>query len=251
MRVIGLAVIAGAIVLGLGTPSAWATTVIDHFATGSFGTLTVQGTNGATATSGNIVASGAIGGYRDVILTLTAKGSGADNSNASLSISLPDDLHQLTWNNLDGNRSTLEVKYFGSGGTGFAVQDLTVGGATQWVFDYGQFATGDAPEKVTITAYSGSDSTTWQMIVQNTPTGSGGVGIIPYSASVSHTGSGADLAAVTGLDYFFDMTPSLSGGKNYSFDAFDTGTIPEPLTMAGLLLGIGSVVGYARKRRVA
>lgn len=27
--------------------------------------------------------------------------------------------------------------------------------------------------------------------------------------------------------------------------------IPEPLTMAGLLMGIGGLVGYARKRRAA
>jgi hypothetical protein len=27
--------------------------------------------------------------------------------------------------------------------------------------------------------------------------------------------------------------------------------VPEPVTMAGLMLGIGSLVGYARKRRTA
>jgi len=46
-----------------------------------------------------------------------------------------------------------------------------------------------------------------------------------------------------------DVTVSF-GGTDYAGTFVDS-TVPEPLTMAGLLLGIGSVVGYARKRRMA
>ena len=199
--------------------------------------------------SGNMAVSDVIGGYRDVILTLTDAGSGSQPSNSMLSISLPAE-HQLVWNNNDGNRSKSEVKYFGSAGTGFAPRGPTDGGAaTQWIFAYGTWATGDAAERVTITAYSGLASTTWQTTLTNTPTGFGGTAVIPYSADITGTiGGGANMTAITGIDYSFDMTPSLSGGKNYSFDTLDYGTVPEPVTMCGMLLGITGLVRYVRKR---
>jgi len=239
------AFVLGAILAAVALPAtqAWATTVIDHFDSGAFGTLTVQGVNGQTTSSGNI-AAGVLGGYRNVILTLVDKGSGALNSNSELSIVLPS-VHELSWNNQDGNRSQLEVQYFGAG-SGFAATDLTGGGTnTQWVFAYGDYATGSAWERVTIKAYSASGSTTWQMDLQNTPAGSGGMAVIPFSSGVGS----ADMAAITKLDYVFDMTPSLTGGANYSFDALETGNVPEPLTMLGLLASVGGVGAYIRKRR--
>ena len=33
------------------------------------------------------------------------------------------------------------------------------------------------------------------------------------------------------------------------FDDFEFGAVPEPVTMAGLMLGVGSLVGYVRRRR--
>jgi hypothetical protein len=245
MKNTGLAL--GVILAAMALPATpgWAT-VIDHFDAGAFPQLAVKGLNGATATSGNIAVD-VLGGYRNVILTLTNKGSGTEYSLSEPSITLPS-LHKLDWDNNDGNRSQLEVQYYGAGGAGFAATDLTAGGAnTHWLFDYGDYATGDAWERVTVTAYSSATAyTTWQMNLQNTPTGFGGAAIIPFSAYLSQMGGGANLAAVTKLDYLFDMTPSLSGGKNYSFDAFETGT-PEPATMT--LLATGAVVSLVMRRR--
>jgi len=46
-----------------------------------------------------------------------------------------------------------------------------------------------------------------------------------------------------------DVTVSF-GGTTYG-GTFADATVPEPVTMAGLMLGIGGLVGYARKRRKA
>ena len=66
--------------------------------------------------------------------------------------------------------------------------------------------------------------------------------------------------------YRVDVTPlglARVGGSNFSGDnpwiqpsrdlmaKFDVTLVPEPVTMAGLMLGIGSVVTYVRKRRPA
>ena len=232
--------------MALSATPGWAT-IIDHFDAGAYTRLALKGVDGATATTGNTAVADVLGGYRNVILTLIDAGSTTQYSFSELAIALPS-LHQLDWDNNDGNRSTLEVQYFGAGGAGFAATDLTAGGAnTYWLFDYGNWATGDAWERVTIKAYSSATAyTTWQMNLKNTPSGSGGNAIIPFSAYVSQTGGGANLAAVTKLDYVFDMTPSLSGGMNYSFDAFETGT-PEPATMT--LLATGAVVSLVMRRR--
>jgi len=242
--------VAGALTLAVAGTAGATTVVIDHFDMGGYGILSVQGVDGATATSGTIAVADVLGGYRNVILTLIDKGSTTQASTSNLTIT--PSLHQLDWDNNDGNRSQVEVQYFGAGGTGFTATDLTSGGTNKvWLFNYGNWATGDALERVTITAYSSATAyTMWQVNLQNTPTGFGGTAMIPFSAYLSQTGGGADLAAVTMLDYLFDMTPSLSGGKNYSFDAFEA-AVPEPVTMAGLMMGIGGLVTYIRKRRTA
>jgi len=63
-------------------------------------------------------------------------------------------------------------------------------------------------------------------------------------------------AAGTAQDKTVDLTVSFDGTSNDSgawllrtSDPMEGDLIPEPVTMAGLMLGIGSLVGYARRRR--
>jgi len=63
-------------------------------------------------------------------------------------------------------------------------------------------------------------------------------------------------AAGTAQDKLVDLTVSFDGTSNDSgawllrtSDPMEGDLVPEPVTMAGLMLGIGSLVGYARRRR--
>ena len=47
----------------------------------------------------------------------------------------------------------------------------------------------------------------------------------------------------------WDLDPSGQDWDTYSSDQGGVYVIPEPMTMAGLMLGIGSLVGYIRRRR--
>jgi hypothetical protein len=101
-----------------------------------------------------------------------------------------------------------------------------------------------------------------------------GATIMFTATANSKTGSSTQTGVVGPLTYFFDFggfngglvpTDFTSGGgvtnlvlriesvnaEDYTLDDISTGEIPEPLTMLGMFLGLGSVGAYIRKRRMA
>lgn len=248
----------GAILAAMALPATqgWAVTV-DHFTDGDFSTalsVPVGGIPPALPMSTGILtqAGSMIGGSRDVVMTITSAGSAISSSdvdNSGGSGSLP---HWVQWDEGDQIRGTLSITYGGSGGyIPNVLNDFTDGGANTY---FGLRFNNDHPLDVTISVFTGqngggetalSASKTYSLAMQ--------VGIFAFIAPFTDFTAitpGLDLTDVDRVVFTFDSTPAPNGGGDYQIDAIMT-TVPEPVTMAGLMMGVGSLVGYARKRRKA
>lgn len=71
-----------------------------------------------------------------------------------------------------------------------------------------------------------------------------GVLAIPFS---DFTSAGVQMDKVNEVRLTIDGPAAFDA----TIDALDTGTVPEPLTMLGMFLGLGSVGAYIRKRRMS
>jgi len=178
--------------------------------------------------------SNVLGGQRNTTLTFDSKVDGGTDVTADL---FPSPGYVILDQDT-GFTAHFELEY-GLGGNLDA--DLTDGGASAGltvVFGVGT----DAVADVTVTAE------TWNGTIYNSSAlqkvqdvNGGGYMTFPYASFV---GSG-DFTDVDRLSIL--LQGAMSG--DYQIDLETTGLIPEPVTMAGLMLGIGALGGYIRRRK--
>jgi hypothetical protein len=220
-----------------------AAVTVDHFVDGAFNiSISASGPDVTSLNSGSM-----IGGYRYTDLSWT---SGTPTS-YSESARVVTGGTVLIWEEGDSIKGKLSILYNANGGglgSGSGV-DVTDGGAAlQWLFAC-PVGGGDASTfDTTITAITTTGTEKW------TGTFSGYGTFAMLFASGSVVSGTPDLTKVTSIQYMFDSAKGGVGGVgggDYSFDLLGTGTIPEPVTMCGMLLGITGLVRYTRRRRAA
>lgn len=221
--------------------------IIDHFDDGDC-TITLTYNSGSLPmTSGVKDLSGTVNliqGHRDVELTITGPASGGSgdsvlalDQNALASI--------LRWDEADALVGKLILGYHGSGSDFSPEVDLTVGGESYFVFRYGTDAhTAD----LTIDVYSAGGHSQLSGVTLPSTVATNVMTTTLFSfASFSAVGTAADFTAVEELKFTIDSTGQ-SGG-DYYFDLIGT-AVPEPVTMLGMFLGLGSIGAYIRRRRM-
>jgi hypothetical protein len=224
--------------------------VIDHFDDGDFLITVSSVTTSASSTDTGSM----IGGERETTLTWV---SGTETSTGQVEQDAPATPSTLVWDEGDSIKGTLKLLYDGVGTAGVGSNtdglgnvNLKVGGASQFVFNYGTVGDGSTFE-VTITVKSGIGEASVKTSTGNGQFGGSGLAAIDYTSLAGD----ADLTKVDSIEYLFNSnlggTPKGQGGGDYSFDLLEGGVIPEPVTMLGLFLGLGGVGAYIRKRRLA
>jgi hypothetical protein len=237
--------------------SARAVIDIDHFEQGFVDDVTAgsvlivgNGLGGNAPTTASSTQTGLVtvyGGNRKATLTWVS-GDGTISAEAENVIVPPN--HFLEVNNGANDRSVMTLVYDGDAGTG-NLGDLTDGGlATRLVLTQLR-ADINASITVTFEDSGGSvDSVTHLVLVPVTPPG-----IVlsflfsDYDASVDFTDIDkltvtlTDVNATDAVDFQIDGITVL--------DRPPEGIIPEPVTMLGMVLGLGGVGAYLRRRRTA
>jgi len=172
-----------------------------------------------------------IGGYRDVYIEHI---SGDTNKEASVTFAPVDDY--LSYSNDDGIKSELTLTY-DANGAGLGGVDLTDGGTVGSLVM--RFLTSDLGANCTVTITDTSANT----LMRTLATGAGGGDLIFNFAAFTGTGDPADADSLV----FFIKLDEPSG--DHSIDFIKSGNVPEPMTMAGLMLGLGALGGYIRRRK--
>jgi len=178
--------------------------------------------------------AGVLGGYRDVYIRHL---SGDTNNTASATFDDADSY--MSYSNDSGIDSELTLTYDnnGSGFGGLGI-DLTEGGISPSILM--KFLGSDIGADVTVTITDINGLTlTHQQGTPGTTTGE----ILAFDFD-DFTGTGDETAADS-VVFFIEGEPR----GDHDIDFIKTGIIPEPVTMAGLLLGIGALGGYIRRRR--
>ena len=219
----------GLVVLLLMSGPALAVT-IDTFDQGPMSlVLTAVGTTTDTVTGLNV-----IGGTRTMTLDVDFFGPSQANADVLVNSGV------LYWNEDDGIRGSLTLNYSGSEGTPW---DLTDGTTTHGIL-FG-FQSDNHPWKLHIAVSDGVNTSTYDATVGSIGNYVWGTYFAPYSG---FSGT-ANLASAQDLTIEFNSDFADGAGGDYSFDIIQT-AIPEPVTMAGLLMGVGGLAGYFRKRRL-
>jgi hypothetical protein len=250
----GLVILMGACAMLMSASQAGAV-LIDHFESGDFILNLAYNAGGLPQSTGIQsqvgVAANLIQSNRSDELTIVGPAViGFDVSNAKVDQTNAPSI--LTWQEGDSLFGTLTMIYHGSGAAFAPLVDLTDAGAsTQFLFRYATDGLGH-PIEVTIDVFSGaSDHSTKTLLMPGTLGVAGATtAAIPFS-SFSAVGTAADFTQATKVMFTFDSQFAQGGGGDYFFDTFETGTVPEPLTMLGMFLGLGGVGAYIRKRRMA
>ncbi len=230
---------------------------IDHFVDGDFNIEQPVPPTATTYTSTDLGAL-ILGGERETTLYV-ASGTGQTVQATVDNIPGPPVsgiAHTLLWSEGDSIKGTLKLLYDGVGTAGVGANtdglgnvDLTNAGAsTGFDLMYGQDGDG-SKFQVTITVVSGIGEASVQTSTYSTFLLGHGFALLPFT---SFTGT-ANFAAVDSVTYMFDsdkggFNPEGYGGGDYSFDLLGTSNVPEPLTMAGLILGVGCLGRYVRRR---
>ena len=243
LRRAGLVILMGACAMLLSASQAKAV-LIDHFIDGDF-TLAVA-FNGAAASAQQT--GSMLGGYRDV--TLIADGGSSQSEHAIVNqnpaIGYPS---HLSWSEDDSIYGRLILKYDANGG-GLNSEFTDGGASTQLLVGYETdgHRVDLTVEVVTGLGTTGQQTATASVTIPASPIG--GTAVIPFSAFVANNA----LINLTDLDritYTFNSSQAVGYGGDYYFDLLGSGTVPEPVTMLGMFLGLGSVGAYIRKRRMA
>jgi hypothetical protein len=236
----GLVILMGACAMLLSASQAGAV-IIDHFQsalspdTHIGAVLSVNGANTLDCSTQTGLAT-VLGGSRKAILHYLS-GTGTGSEASSEDITSPD--HFLTYNNGSDDTSELTLIY---NGTGSGLGDLTAGGATQIILNLFR---ADLNASVKITAVDSANNTASDTINVLTDITVPTPLVFPFS----------DFAGVN-FSNIKSLTVLLTNVNNtvavdYEIDAIETNTVPEPLTMLGMFLGLGGVGAYIRKRRMA
>jgi hypothetical protein len=226
--------------------------LIDHFDDGNF-TIIVSDAAGTT----NSTDTGTmIGGERETTLTWATPSPNTgftDNARVVAGTS------KLIWEQGDSIKGTLIVLYDGVGtanGTndGLGDVDLSAGGAIQFLFQSVASGGDGSSFQVTVEVKSGIGTGEGGVKTQSVTGMFSGFGTFGLDFSGLSGDAGFDITKVDSIKYTFDSSmggnPAGTGGGDYAFDLFGTGVVPEPLTMLGMFLGLGSVGAYIRKRRM-
>jgi hypothetical protein len=235
----GLVILMGACAMLLSASQAKAL-VIDHFDDGVFA-ISVPDAPGS-ADSGEVVAATVVGGFRKVHLIWSTPPS---DPGESARANVQANSSRLIWNEDDSIAGTLDVLYDG-GGTGISpLVDLDADGSTGFAVgtDMGDGALYHVT--ITITDSGGNTSSVSGSDINHNTLN---VLFLPFS-SLSGT---ADINTVKSIDFLFDSNGAhgVDDGGDYHIHFLET-TVPEPLTMLGMVFGLGSVGAYIRKRRMA
>ena len=202
---------------------AWALT-IDDFSDGTF-IVAVDAPWPDTDTDSQSGLTDVIGGQRDVLLTFISD-TGTDGGEARVENDPP--IFQLKYENDPNTITILELEY----GLG-ADLDADFTGDTAFFIDFLYSDLGASVDFEVITG-AGSDTVT-----HSTPAGPN---LLMFGFAEF---SGVDMADVDQIH--ITINPPASG--DYRIDLIGS-LIPEPLTMAGLFMGITGLAGYVRKRRM-
>lgn len=209
--------------------------IIDHFVgTPTFALSVGPGFGGGSSPSSQGPDSVAFGpattltnNQRSEMLTLT----GSDVNSVASAIHNPKTNHTMSFSNNANTSSDLILAYT------FDPADFTDGGMSNKV-DL-MFVSGDlagSTVKCTLT-----DGTTTSSVTQVQPAGP-----LVQTFAFSSFNPLLNLNAITGISYEIDSVLA----QDCVIDALQTsGDVPEPITMAGLLLGLGGLTHYVRKRR--
>jgi len=198
----------------------------------------------------NTTGTSMIDGDRDATLTMASGTFSSsdvvlDNSGGSGSLA-----GWVVWTEGDNIRGTLQLLYDGAAGSiTNGINDFTDSGtSSQFLIGFNN----DHPLDVTIEVWTGQDGggevAANASVTKNFTQQASFVGIFPF-AQFTVQDPNLDLTDVDKLLYTFDSHPAPNGGGDYAIEFLESGTIPEPVTMAGLLIGIGTLAGYVRKRR--
>jgi hypothetical protein len=217
---------------GLAASNASAITV-DHFDNSrAFDLIVGTASGGATQTdtlSGPAAFN--LGGTR--VETLALNQNTGNLSTAGEASHTPSSATLLTFSNGSLARSTLTLTY------SFAVTDFKAGGANELEV---LFAAADLGGETTVVTATDSAGRTSTDTVTQPSTGSF-TQLFLYSA---FTGT-ANFNFLTGLSYQLQSTVD----GDYALDSLFTnnGSVPEPVTMFGLVMGLGGLTQYIRRRR--
>lgn len=224
--------------------------VIDDFDDGTF--LITQSDSAGSVSSTDTGTM--IGGERETTLTWSTPASNTGYTDTAKVVATTS---KLIWEQGDSIKGSLVLLYDGvgtadAGNDGLDDEDLTTGGMTAFVIDV---------------VVGGGDGSTFDVTIEVTS----GIGEgAPKTQSVSgqfsgfgtkwlpHAGlsgdAGFDITNVDAIKYTFDSTwggiPKGTGGGDYTFDLLAS-SVPEPVTMLGMFLGLGSVGAYIRRRRMS
>jgi len=213
-------------------PAPWAQAdiLIDHFDTGFFDLLVNDGTP-PTAHAEQSGLANVLGGDRDVTVTFLA---GDNDVRGRVSIT---PASVLRFDESDGAQGSILLRY---GHAADLNADLSAGGtATDIRLDY-LVADLNSTMHLTVTSHHGELSQQTQ--TETLFTGSG-----PHTIKFLY--SAFPLIDWTDVD---QISLELVGNMNGDYRLDDVRVeAPEPLTMAGLVMGIGGLGYYIRKRRAA
>jgi hypothetical protein len=218
-----------------------ATLIIDDFScgdqTGTGQQLVVTSSSTTASSTQTVNMTCVLGQKRQMDLTWDSDGAPAD---ATAYVDATTDM-ELKYSNDTGIQSHLLLTYDGMNDF-----DLTEGGgsvAIEVVLDYI-----DLEAKIEVTVYDDDGSS--DTVVRQSTGSSAQTFLYPYAAF----DSSVDFTMVDKLEFLLTDTDDTNlgpEGDSIDYEVTEIRTyIPEPLTMLGMFLGLGSIGAYVRRRRM-
>lgn len=223
-------------VVAVSAQNAHAFALVDHFTDGFFTLIvddcTTTGTIPTVATDSQ-TGLAVLGGRRDVTLTIVGANPPSAQAKAQVISVVPD--HYLSYSDEAGAMSTLLLEYPILTNSG-ATFDMLAANCVQLEIE---FLISDLGSSITFTVLDGS-------AVSDSVTKNAVLGPNTFVFLFSEF-TGVDFSDVA---YISLMIDGVSEG-DYRIDSIECSQVPEPVTMLGLVLGLGGVGAYIRKRRMA
>jgi hypothetical protein len=150
--------------------------------------------------------------------------------------------HYINFQNSEDVKSNLVLTYDGDCvSNGFADTDFTDGGSSDSILVL--YLGADFGSTVIVTVYDGVKSATQTML---SPAGPSTEAFLFSGFTPSGGFTPGSWTSINKVIVEIDSVPS----GDYKIDLLGTGVIPEPLTMLGVFLGLGSLGAYIRRRRM-